>query len=113
MGECKNMDEFLEQQQLRQMPINQGMLLGHSTLRGRVVGYENREATEEELQQMSNFLDKALKSGAFGLSLGLIYSPGIFSTTEELVTLAKVVKANDGILSVHMRSESEKKYLKH
>ena len=103
-----NIEEFLLKSTFDKKPINQGMLIGQGTLRGRIVGYDDREATEEEIQQMGRFLDRALKGGAFGLSLGLIYSPGIFSTTDELIALAKVVKENDGILSVHMRSESEK-----
>lgn len=102
-----NIEEYLLQRTSDKMPINHGFLLGHGTLRSRVVGYDNRDATEEELQRMCHYLDKALKAGAFGLSLGLIYPTGIFSNKEELVALAKVVKANDGILSVHMRSESE------
>lgn len=103
----ENIDKFLLEKASEKMPINQGFLLGHGTLRSLVVGYEDRQATDEELERMCEFLDKALKGGAYGLSLGLIYPTGIFSSKEELATLAKVVKANDGILSVHLRSESE------
>lgn len=102
-----NIQEYLLRKTSDKMPINHGFLLGHGTLRSRVVGYDDRDASEEELERMCDYLDRALKGGAFGLSLGLIYPTGIFSNKEELVALAKVVKANDGILSVHMRSESE------
>ncbi len=50
-----NIDEFLIQSTSEEKPINQGMLIGHGTLRGRVVGYDNREATKEELKRMSVF----------------------------------------------------------
>lgn len=102
-----NIGEFLLSKSFEKMPINHGFLLGHSTLRSRVVGYDNREATNEELQKMCNFLKEALEGGAFGISLGLAYPTGMFSTTEELVALAKIVKIYEGILSVHMRSEDE------
>lgn len=102
-----NIGEYLQGKDSEVMSINQGMLIGHGTLRSKVVGYDDREATEEELEEMCEFIDNALKEGAFGLSLGLIYSPGSFSNVEELVALAKVVEKNDGILAVHMRSESD------
>lgn len=88
-------------------PIHMGTLVGHNALRAYVVGYEKRDATPEEMTQMKTLLGEMLKQGAFGLSLGLVYSPGIFCKTEELVELAMVVKEHNGMLAVHMRDESD------
>ena len=88
-------------------PIHMGTLVGHNALRAYVVGYEKRDATPEEMAQMKTLLGEMLKQGAFGLSLGLVYSPGIFCKTEELVELAMVVKEHNGMLAVHMRDESD------
>lgn len=85
--------------------INMGMLVGHGTLRLSAMGFVDRAPTAQELERMESLLDEELTKGAFGLSLGLIYPPSAFGTTEELTALARVVKAHDGILAVHMRSE--------
>jgi len=88
-------------------PIHLGTLVGHNALRAYVVGYEKRDATPEEMGRMKSLLRKMLNQGSFGLSLGLVYSPGIFCKTEELIELAGVVKEFDGMLAVHMRDESD------
>lgn len=85
---------------------NFGMLVGHSALRGCIMGFDDRDPTPDELAQMKALLDQELSRGAFGMSLGLIYPPSAFCKTEELVELAKVVKAHDAILAVHIRNES-------
>ena len=82
--------------------------VGHGTLRGFVMGLEKRPPTAREMERMKQVLDDELKAGAAGLSLGLIYPPGSFCETEELIELAKVVQANGKFLSVHMRSEGER-----
>lgn len=84
---------------------NYGVLIGHGTLRGSVMGFVDREPTPEEMEKLKAALEKELKAGAFGMSLGLIYPPSAFSKREELVELAKVLKRYDAILSIHMRSE--------
>lgn len=82
-----------------------GMLIGHGTLRGSVMGFGLREPSADELERMEQVLHHELQNGAFGLSLGLIYPPSSFAGNKELVALAKVVKQHQGILAVHMRSE--------
>lgn len=84
---------------------NYGLLIGHGTLRGCVMGFENRDPNEQELQRLKERLAQEMEQGAFGLSLGLIYAPSAFCKTWELDALAEVVKKYDGILAVHMRSE--------
>ena len=87
--------------------INQSILIGHGTLRSHVIGYKMRQLTNQELGRMCDVLNDQFRQGALGFSLGLIYPPGSFCDTEELVELAKVVARNDGMLAVHMRNENK------
>lgn len=87
---------------------NVGVLIGHGTLRGCVIGLGMERATQEQLCQMENILDRELDRGAFGMSLGLIYPPSSYGDINEFIALAKVLKKHEAILSVHMRSESTK-----
>lgn len=89
-------------------PVNMGTLIGHGTLRGSVIGFEDRRATPEEMEKMKTLLEEEMKNGAFGMSLGLIYPPSSYGDIEEFVELSQVIKANHGILTVHMRNESDK-----
>jgi len=85
--------------------INIAMLAGHGNIRGAVVGYENKEASQEELLQMKKLLDESIREGAMGLSTGLIYPPGIYAATEELIELCRVLEPYGIIYTSHMRSE--------
>jgi N-acyl-D-amino-acid deacylase len=85
--------------------INVGLLAGHNTLRARVMGSDDRAPAPEELARMKEFLEEALRDGAFGLSSGLFYAPGAFAETEELIELARVAAAHGGIYATHMRNE--------
>ncbi len=85
--------------------INYGMLVGHGTLRGAVMGFVDRDPTAAEMDQLKDRLVSELEAGAFGMSLGLIYPPSAFSKREELVELSKVLAAHDALLTVHMRNE--------
>lgn len=87
---------------------NFGNLVGHSTLRLAVMGFVNRDPNEEEMERLKAMLAQELERGAFGMSLGLIYPPSAFSSRDELVQLAKVLKQHHALLSVHMRSEGAK-----
>ena len=84
---------------------NYGQLVGHGTLRGAVMGFVDRDPGPEEMEQLKDLLERELKAGAFGMSLGLIYPPSAFCKSEELVELAKVLKKYDALLTVHMRNE--------
>src|SRR5205807_4631420 len=66
--------------------------------------------TPKELEKMRSLVEQAMKDGAVGLSTGLIYLPGVFSKTDEIVELAKVASAYDGIYASHMRYEDAKIY---
>lgn len=104
--EWKTLDDFYSLLYTRGAALNTVPLVGHSTLRANVMGYEDRLPTSQEIKQMKNLLHAELEKGAFGLSTGLIYHPGAFAHRPEITELASVVKAFDGIYSTHMRSES-------
>lgn len=107
---CLSFADFLERfrREGRCMATNQAMLVGHGSLRAGVIGYADREATDEELEQMKELLRRDLASGAWGMSLGLEYSPGFFAAERELVQLAAVAAEFDGLVPCHMRSEGLK-----
>jgi len=86
---------------------NAVQLAGFGTIRRAVLGNEDRSPTATELDRMKALLDQAMQEGAWGLSTGLQYIPDRYSTTEEIITLAKVAAAYSGIYSSHMRSEEE------
>jgi N-acyl-D-amino-acid deacylase len=85
--------------------VNVVALVGHNVLRAGVMGYEGRAATADELAAMGRRLEESLDAGARGLSTGLIYPPGMYATTAELGTLARVTASRGGIYTSHMRSE--------
>lgn len=87
--------------------INTASLIGHNDVRKAVMGRANRDATESELQQMENIVDRAMKAGAVGLSTGLIYIPGTYAKTSEIVRLAKVAAKYNGVYATHMRDEGD------
>ena len=88
-------------------PINLGTYVGAAQVREAVLGDVNREPTPEELQKMQALVAEAMKQGAFGISTALIYPPGHYAKTEELIALAKIVKQYGGIYATHMRSEGQ------
>jgi N-acyl-D-amino-acid deacylase len=87
--------------------INVASLIGHNDVRKTVMGRANRDATETELQQMENIVDKAMQAGAVGFSTGLIYIPGTYAKTSEIVRLAKVAAKYNGVYATHMRDEGD------
>jgi N-acyl-D-amino-acid deacylase len=82
-------------------------LLPQGSLRDAVIGKANRTATTEELTRMQEIAVQAMQDGAFGMSTGLIYIPGVFTPTEELIAIAKVVAEHGGIYASHIRGEGE------
>jgi N-acyl-D-amino-acid deacylase len=86
--------------------VNVGTMVGHGTIRGRVVGSANRAPTSAERDRMRELAEQAMREGALGLSTGLFYVPGTFATTEEVVDLAGVVGRLGGIHESHMRDEA-------
>ena len=91
-------------EQVRPAP-NAYLLIGHNTLRASVMGYEDRAPSPAEMTDMRRQLDQALAEGGRGLSTGLVYAPGMYAASEEIVDLARGASAHGGIYATHMRSE--------
>lgn len=86
--------------------VNVVLLIGHNTLRLAAMGNARRAPTEQELSQMQTWIQEGLEAGAAGFSTGLIYEPGRYAQTEEIITLAREVAAAGGIYTTHMRNEA-------
>ena len=99
--------DFLDHAQGIKLGANMALLIGHGTLRKAVLGTEDREPTRQELEQMKAMLRDAMDHGALGVSFGLIYAPGCFAKTDELIEIAKVAGQYQGIAAIHLRSEGE------
>ncbi|MDI3280979.1 MAG: amidohydrolase family protein, partial [Bacillota bacterium] len=87
--------------------VNVVPLVGQGTVRRCVLGEEDRKPTPEELVEMSRLVEQALAEGAHGLSTGLVYPPGCFSATEELIALCRPVRQAGGIYASHVRDEGD------
>jgi N-acyl-D-amino-acid deacylase len=98
--------EYLDSIERVKPAINIASLVGHGTIRLNVMGFENREPTKEELNEMKELARDAMREGAFGMSTGLIYPPSAYASTEELIELSKVIAEGGGIYVTHLRSES-------
>jgi N-acyl-D-amino-acid deacylase len=88
-------------------PINLGTYVGASQVREAVLGDVDRAPTPAELQQMESLVATAMEQGALGVSTALIYPPGHYATTEELIALARVASRYGGLYASHMRSEGQ------
>jgi len=97
--------DFMNQTEATGIGPNLALLVGHNTVRQKVMGTENRLSTDEELKVMCDLVQSAMDEGAFGMSTGLKYIPGAYSNTEEVVALASTVSENGGFYATHMREE--------
>ncbi len=79
---------------------------GHGTVRIAVMGFEGRIATEEEIKKMRYLVESSVEEGAFGLSSGLIYPPGVYSSLDEIAQVCVGLKNKNGLYESHMRNES-------
>ena len=99
-----NMAEWFNQVALARPAVNVAALSGHGSLRA-WSGAGNNKATLQEINRMTELLKSDLEAGAWGMSTGLEYVPGLYAGREELMRLAEVVGRYDGIIMSHMRSE--------
>ena len=86
--------------------VNLATLVGHNSIRDAVMGNVDRPATAEEKEKMRELVRTAMEAGALGFSTGLIYVPGTYADTEEVIDLARVATRYGGYYATHMRSES-------
>jgi N-acyl-D-amino-acid deacylase len=101
-----SVSEYLNELENLELGINVGTFVGHGTIRLNAMGFENRKPTNAEMDAMKNDLKEALEDGAFGLTSGLIYPPGIYSAEDEIIELAGVLKEYHSVYLSHMRNES-------
>ncbi len=106
VGSYGTLDEYFKAVDGR-MPCNLSVLAGHCTARAAVSGSVNRKLTPEEEEQMLAILEKALQQGAAGLSLGMMYDPGLYADVEEQRKLAQLCVKYNKPLTVHPRAESK------
>jgi N-acyl-D-amino-acid deacylase len=99
--------EYLDYLDEHGVYLNTVPLAAHGALRIAVMGFDARSPRDDELAAMRRLLAECMDSGAFGLSSGLIYAPGMYATTDELAALAGVIAPYDGLYTSHVRGSSE------
>jgi N-acyl-D-aspartate/D-glutamate deacylase len=111
VGNCGSspvdLDDYFKSVTDTGIALNLAMLIGHNAVRNAVMGNENRAPTADEQEHMEALVKAAMDDGAFGMSTGLIYLPGTYSETGEVIALARVVAAEGGIYASHIRNEFE------
>ncbi len=103
--EWTTLDEYLVFLENRGISPNVASFIGAATPRKYVVGFDDRKATAEELEQMRELVRQAMEDGAMGVASSLIYPPGSFADTDELIALSEVAAEYDGMYSSHLRDE--------
>ena len=106
-GSVTEVGEFLDRFREKPLAVNLATLIAHGSVRSKVMGLDNRAPTAEEQQKMNAIVEQGMKDGAVGLSTGLIYVPGTFAKTEEVVELAKVASRYGGTYASHIRNEGD------
>lgn len=105
--EIHSFDDFLRKLEALRPGINILPLVGHSTIRIAILGSAKRAPTDSELRKMKELVANAMEDGAFGLSTGLIYAPGNYAETDEIIEFSKVASQFNGIYASHIRSEGD------
>lgn len=100
-----NIERFFKRLQTKPTSVNIGTLIGHNDVREFVMKKEMRSPSAAEQQRMESLVAKAMQDGALGLSTGLIYIPGTYAETSEVIGLAKAVSAEGGVYVSHIRNE--------
>jgi N-acyl-D-amino-acid deacylase len=101
------LDGYFKRLEQHGTPLNIGTYVGAAQVREAVLGDVDRAPTPAEMDKMKALVTQAMKDGAFGISTALIYPPGHYAKTEELIELAKVASQYGGIYGSHMRSEGQ------
>ncbi len=104
----RTLGEYLTFLEKKGISTNIASFVGAATVRANALGFENRSPTSQELEQMKEEVRTAMKEGAVGLGAALIYTPGTYAKTEELIELAKVASQYGGMYVAHLRSEGNK-----
>lgn len=104
---ARTLAEFMDRLDENGSALNFALFVGATNPRIMVLGYEDREPTEDEMREMESIVDEAMRDGAIGISTSLIYVPATFATTGELVRLARVAQRHGGVYFTHIRNESD------
>jgi len=97
--------QYLQYLEDKGVSTNVASFVGNGTLREYVIGYQNREATEDEIKQMQQLVRQAMEEGAVGISSSLLYAPSGYADTDELIALSTVAAEYDGMYISHIRNE--------
>lgn len=97
--------EYLDSLSRQPLGMNLAYLTGHNTIRRHVMSMDDRAPTSQELMKMKEMVETAMKEGAFGISTGLKYLPGAFSTVDEVIALSQSASKYGGIYTSHLREE--------
>ena len=92
----------------KDLGTSMGFHIGHGTIRTAVMGFERRKPTADELEQMKAHVRLAMEAGALGISFGMIYTPGTFADTGEMIELCRVAAEYGGDMTIHMRNEGKR-----
>ena len=103
----RDLDGYYTRLEKAGTPLNIGTYVGAAQVREAVIGDDDRAPTPEELSKMEELVAQAMQQGALGVSTALIYPPGHYAKTDELIALAKVASKYGGIYASHMRSEGQ------
>jgi len=106
-SEVRIREWFVKLEKLK-LGLNLATLVGHNSVRHAVMGDANRAAQPVEIRRMQDLVEQAMKDGAVGFSTGLLYVPGAYSNTDEVIELAKASAKHGGIYTSHIRDQGEK-----
>jgi N-acyl-D-amino-acid deacylase len=106
--EWTTLGEYLEYLERRGVAPNVASFVGAATVRAHAIGYDDREPTAAELEQMKTLVRAAMAEGAVGVGAALIYPPGCYARTEELIELTRVAGECEGLFAAHLRSEGDR-----
>ena len=103
-----SLGEYLAYLEEKGVSTNVASFVGATTVRIHVLGYDNRQASDSELEEMKKLVARAMEEGAMGVGSSLIYAPAFYASTKELITLCKVAASYNGMYISHLRSEGNK-----
>lgn len=99
----RSFGDYLRELEKLGVAHNVAAMVGHNAVRIATVGYEERAPSDSEMTEMKRLVEESMRAGAFAISTGLAYPPGSSATTEEVIELARVAKANGGFYYSHLR----------
>ncbi|HJO92751.1 MAG TPA: D-aminoacylase [Victivallales bacterium] len=105
MPKWENFKEYMNCVDTNPASLNVGVLAGHGTFRYYAMKNSNRKPTIDEMKVMSNLLAEGIEAGIIGMSSGIGYTPGIYSESEEMINLIKLMQNTGALYTTHMRSE--------